>query len=81
MTPALSPVSPQVMKALLEKDGFRVSRETEFHWTLFKENASMPVIVVPKKGDLLALDVMMGILDMIKMSNGRYAELLRETKN
>jgi len=34
------------------------------------------VIIIPKLGELVALDVMMGAMDAAQMNNGRYFELL-----
>ena len=81
MSPALHPVSPDTLKRILEEDGFHVAMETDYNWTLFKKEAPMPVIVIPRKGELVAVDVMMSILDHLKINNARYFELLKKSSN
>lgn len=80
MVPAITPVSPDILKAILEKDGFRIDRETEFNWTLFKDESPCPVIVLPKKGKLVSVTVMMGMLAQTKMDNKKYFSLLEQLK-
>lgn len=80
MAPAITPVSPDILKAILEKDGFRIDRETEFNWTLFKDESPCPVIVLPKKGKLVSVTVMMGMLAQTKMDNKKYFSLLEQLK-
>lgn len=80
MVPAITPVSPDILKAILEKDGFRIDRETEFNWTLFKDESPCPVIVLPKKGKLVSVTVMMGMLAQTKMDNKKYFSILEQLK-
>lgn len=80
MAPAITPVSPDILKAILEKDGFRIDRETEFNWTLFKDESPCPVIVLPKKGKLVSVTVMMGMLAQTKMDNKKYFSILEQLK-
>ena len=81
MSAALSPIPPIVLRDILVKDGFSVVRETDYNWTLFKEDSPRPVITLPKKGSLVSVTVMMEILDQIKMNNERYFDLLNQAKN
>ena len=81
MSPAITPISPVILKTILEKDGFHVERETETNWTLFKEDSPCPVIIVPKKGKLVSVTVMMGILAQIQMDNKKYFSLLKQVNN
>jgi len=81
MSPALTPIPPNKFRAILEKTGFRIERETEYNWTLFKIDSPRSVIVLPKKGELVSLTVMMGILDQIKMDIKTYFDLLRQVQN
>ncbi len=80
MVPAITPISPDILKAILEKDSFRIDRETEFNWTLFKPDSPCPIIVLPKKGKFVSVTIMMGILDQIKMNNKKYFNLLEQVK-
>lgn len=81
MSPAVRPISPLILKAILEKDGFRVDMETKANWTLFKKDSPCPVINVPRKGKLVSVTVMMGIFDQIQMDNKKYFRLLKQIKN
>ncbi len=80
MTFSLAPIPPPVFKAILEKEGFKIQRDTEYIWAFFKDDSPAPVIILPKKGKLVALDVMMDILDQIKMNDGKYLALLEEVR-
>ncbi len=79
--PALCPIPPDIFKALLENYGFLVEKESEHNWTFFKDDAPQPVIILPKKGELLSVDVMTGILNQLKINNKEYFELLDSIKN
>jgi len=81
MVPAITPIPPHIFKAILEKDGFSVQLDTEANWTLFKANSPYPVIVLPKKGELVSVTIMMEILNQIKMDNRKYFSLLEQVKN
>jgi len=81
MVPVIAPVHPHILKTILEKYGFSVKRDTETNWTLFKANSSCPVIVLPKKGKLVSITTMMGILDQLKMNDREYFSLLKQIKN
>jgi len=80
MVPAITPVPPHILKAVLEKDGFSVKMDTEANWTLFKASSPSPVIVLPKKGKLVSITIMMGILAQLKMDNKKYFSLLEQIK-
>lgn len=65
--PALRPIPPWAMKEILERAGFQVIVEDEYNWVLSETKDHLGVategekepIILPKCGDLLALDVMM----------------------
>jgi len=78
MTPIPALVPPEVFKDMLLKYGYRVEEENEDRWTLFKMDSVRPVITLPKRGKVLAVDIMMGILNQIRMDNGTYFRFLRE---
>ncbi len=80
MVPAIAPVFPHIFKAILEEDGFSVKMDTEANWTLFKASSPCPVIVLPKKGKLVSITIMMGILAQLKMNNREYFSLLKQVK-
>jgi len=79
--PALAPVSPKTFKAMLQRYGFEVAAEDDFNWCLFKREAPRPVIIVPKEGDLLSLDIMMSIVDQLKMDNKTFFDLLQRVSH
>lgn len=72
--PALAPVPPETLKAILEACGFVVAHEDSFNWTLVRGEVEPPVIL-PKLGALVALDVMMQILSDAKIDNLTYLTL------
>jgi hypothetical protein len=65
--PAIAPIPPWAMKEILELFGFQVIAEDEYNWVLSETKDHLGVaeagekepIVLPKLGELLALDVMM----------------------
>ncbi len=66
---------------MLEKHGCSVEHESEYNWTLFKGDAKQPVINVPKKGNVLAVNIMMEILDQLEINNKTYFDLLKQMEN
>ena len=58
-----------------------VELETENNWTLFKEDGAMPVINLPKRGQLISLEIMMKILDQTKIDDKAYLDLLSQVGN
>jgi hypothetical protein len=81
MSPALAPIPPRQFKAILEKAGYSVESETKYNWTLFKADAPVPVIVLPRKGKLVSVTVMMGVLDQISMNITTYFTFLKQIQN
>jgi hypothetical protein len=76
MAPAVAPIPPGAMKAILELYGFKLIAEDEFNWVLGDpaQLESEPVII-PRIGDLLAVDVMMQALIDSKIPFGLYLTL------
>jgi len=72
--PALAPVPPETLKRILEKYGYHLLKDDEYNWVLVHDEKDLP-IVIPKLGDLVAVDVMMGALNMAKMDNATYFSL------
>jgi len=69
--PALAPVAPETLKRILELKGYRVVSEDDLNWALARDLKGEPVII-PKAGELVALDVMSAALDTAQMSNSEY---------
>jgi hypothetical protein len=76
--PAIACIAPHTMKRILHLYGWVVIGEDEFNWVLAEKNPasedSEPV-VLPKLGDLLALDVQMDIMFKTKLDLHTYAVL------
>ncbi len=78
--PAIAPVPPHILRAILELDGFKVVAEDACNWVLVKDAADVFPIILPKIGKLVAVDVLMSALHKAQMNNSRYFEL-RELAN
>ena len=77
MSPAVAPIPPHDLKQILVLFGYKVIAEDEFNWVLahdVKDGADVP-IVIPKLGDLVALDVMMETLITAKLNLQVYFAL------
>lgn len=58
--------------------GYRVARETKFNWTLVADLASGDVsepIVIPRRGNVVSIEIMMGTLVASHMLPGEYFDL------
>lgn len=76
MAPAVAPIPPGALKTILELYGFEVIAEDDFNWVLAEPHVpeSEPIII-PKLGDLVALEVMMQALIDSKLPFGTYLAL------
>jgi hypothetical protein len=72
--PALAPVPPETLKAILEACGFTLAREDQYNWTMVRGEHEPP-IVLPKLGLLVSVDIMMQILSDAKIDNLTYLTL------
>jgi len=79
--PPPAPVSPDVFKAIILKLGYEVQRETEDNWTLFKGNSHKPILVIPRKGPIISLTIMMDILGALNISDAQFFELRDEVRS
>jgi hypothetical protein len=69
-----SPIPPAQLKRIAELCGYSVAVEDEWNWAMTKYG-SVP-IVVPKDGDFVAIEVMMGVLnDLGLFAPGDYFPL------
>jgi hypothetical protein len=69
--PALVPIPPAELRCILEMDGYKILSQDEFNWVLAKGETDVPIIL-PKKGDLVSLEILMDTLDKAKMNDGTY---------
>ena len=71
-------ILPEVLKLILEKKGYRVVRDTDYNWTLALPSdvgdISEP-IVIPKRGDLLSMEITMGTLVTSFLLPGEFFSL------
>lgn len=76
--PAIACISPFSMKRILDLYGWGVIAEDEFNWVLAEKKPTgddIEPVILPKLGDLLALDVQMDILIKTKLDLHTYAVL------
>ncbi len=81
--PAIACIPPWAMKEILERFGFQTIVEDEYNWVLSETKDHVGVatagekepIILPKLGDLLALDVMMDTLIKSRMDYHTYFAL------
>lgn len=79
--PALTPISPEIFRLILERHGCRMTRETPHNWIFIKDDIPNPIINLSRESDLIPLDIMMGILHQLKMDNKTYFDLLNVIQN
>ena len=78
--PALAPVPPAILKAIIEACGYAIEGEDPFNWVLLlkEQTDSLPkLITLPKEGKFVSVEIMMSILDRLKMNNATFFSLLQ----
>ena len=76
--PAIACIAPLVMKQILELYGYQVLVEDGYNWVMEEKTPTSPEsapVILPKVGDLLAVDVQMDIFIKTKMDLQTYAVL------
>lgn len=82
--PSIKCIPPWAMKEILEMFGYRVIAEDEYNWVLsdapdhieaLRQPDSKDPLILPKLGDLLAVDVMMDTLIKAKLDYHTYFAL------
>jgi hypothetical protein len=58
--------------------GYEVHLETEHNWTLFNGHSHKPILVIPRKGAVISLTIMMDILSALNISDRQFFELRDE---
>ena len=66
--PVVAPLPPDKIRELLERSGFRVVDEDEFHWAMSNGNSST-LILLPKKCNLVPLEVAFHVASQAGFSN------------
>lgn len=69
----VAPVAPEVMKWMLEQHGWSISGQDSFNWRMTNP-ASKEIVIVPKLGTILAIDVLDSILQRSEMTDKQYLE-------
>ena len=77
--PAIAPIPPWALKGVLELFGYSLDHEDEYNWMLVSNSQpDAEPIVLPKIGDLVAVDVMMQSFISSKMGLAKYFELKKK---
>lgn len=77
--PAVAPIPPGAMKTILELYGWKIAAEDGLNWVFVDpSNKEADPVVIPKIGDVLALDVMMQTLIDTKMDLATYFSLKQQ---
>jgi len=74
MSAAIAPISPDLLCRILKAVGYSVLGDDEFNWAMSRDKSEAPIII-PKKGEVVAVDVLMGALDHAKMDNRTFFTL------
>ena len=72
--PAIDPIPPALLKRVLELAEYKVITEDKHNWLLAKFDHDVPIIL-PKRGQLVAVDVMMNTLASANLPPGAYFPL------
>jgi hypothetical protein len=77
--PAVACIPPIAMKRILELRGYRIVSEDEFNWVMepskYEAGSLQEPITLPKRGALLAVDIMMDTLIKTKTDLQMYFSL------
>ena len=73
--PALAPISARKLKAMLESNGYAVIHGDDYTWSM-DNGSDGENLVLPKLGEMIALEVMDSLLAKAKITDGKYFELL-----
>ena len=73
--PALMPIPARKLKAMFEADGYAVVHEDDYNWSMGRGHAD-DILIVPKLGEVLAIEVMDSLLAKAKINDRKYFDLL-----
>ncbi len=75
--PIERPVSPRIIRRMLEIEGFQLVREDRFNWGFFKDGCGQIYpLILPHTVEPVPLDAMNRVLDVAKITPGLYEQLL-----
>jgi hypothetical protein len=72
---ALAPIPAKKLKAMLEEYGYRVIHEDDYNWSM-DGGPHDEILVIPKLGEVMAIEVMDSLLHKAKIDNKTYFDLL-----
>ena len=75
--PALAPIAPRLLKRILELDGYKCVAEDAHTWILLSHDHPA---VVPKFGELVALEIMDSLLNIAQIDNQKFFTYLQQAK-
>jgi hypothetical protein len=73
---ALFPISPAMLKQLVEVIGFELHIETSQHWKLRRGLAPACVIIIPRTVKFITLPHLIDLLDKANIEDDEYFDLL-----
>ena len=73
--PALMPIPARKLKAMFETYGYAVIHEDDYNWSMDRGRDD-DILVIPKLGEVLAIEVMDSLLCKAKIDNKTYFDLL-----
>ena len=68
------------MRLILERHGYKVIRQSDLNVALYKANAASPLVILPKRGDLLGLAVQAHILIQAQLNDATFLRLREEVE-
>lgn len=76
--PALPLIPPEVLKEVLFKYAYELIDHDDYNWVL-RRGEELP-LVIPKRGDLVAREIMENALNQSKMNNATYFRFLKQVR-
>ena len=73
--PALVPIPARKLKVMFEAYGYAVVHEDDYNWSM-NRGPNDDILVIPKLGEVLAIEVMDALLCKAKIDNRTYFALL-----
>ena len=72
---ALAPIPARKLKAMFEEYGYVVVHEDYYNWAM-ERGPGDETLIIPKLGEVLAIEVMDSLLAKAKINDRKYFELL-----
>ena len=75
--PALAHVPPEILKQILESDGWKLAHEDSYNWLLEKDEKDP--LTIPKRIKMIPFELHEHYLEVADIGLSRYFELLEQT--